>query len=68
MTQETIIPESTGEKLTKMLKKEIKGRKFFIAFALLAIVLIAGYAVGYQSGYHDALIQFKIIEPMIYKV
>lgn len=61
MTQDVLIPESIGEKIVKGFKRETKSRKLIIAASLLAVCIIAGYAVGYNQGYHDALVQFNII-------
>jgi hypothetical protein len=59
--QETIIPETTGQRIVKALKKQSRSRKTLVAAGLLFIVLIAGYSVGYNSGYHQALVDFEII-------
>lgn len=68
MSQETITPESACEKLTKMLKREVKSRKLIAAIGLIAIALAAGYFCGYQQGYHEALIDFKLIEATVLRV
>jgi hypothetical protein len=59
--QETIIPESIGEKIVRGFKRETKSRKLFIAVSLLALCILAGYAFGYTEGYHSALVDFEII-------
>jgi ABC-type dipeptide/oligopeptide/nickel transport system permease subunit len=60
--QKTIIPETIGQKIVKGLKNKSKERKLIIAISILAIILVAGYATGYISGYHQALIDFNIIQ------
>jgi hypothetical protein len=64
--QTTIIPESTGQKIVRCFKKEAKSRKVIIAMVLLAICIVAGYSVGYNEGYHTALIDFKIITGSVF--
>ena len=68
MTQKTITEESIANKISRMLKKEIKSRKFIYVMMILAIALGAGYFVGYTLGYHDALVDFNIIQATIYRV
>jgi len=66
--QTTIIPELTGEKIVKRLKRQAKDKKLILAVMILGFVLIGGYATGYISGYHQALIDFKIIAGSVFTV
>jgi hypothetical protein len=59
--QKTIIPESTAEKIIKGIKRQSKSRKMLAAISIIFLVLIAGYMTGYNSGYHQALLDFNII-------
>jgi hypothetical protein len=68
MTQETIIPETIAEKIVKGFKRESRSRKLFIAVGLLTLCIIAGFAVGYNDGYHQALIDFGHITGQVIRL
>jgi hypothetical protein len=59
--QKTIIPETTGERIVKGLKRQSKESKTMVELLLLLILLASGCAVGYSMGYHQALLDFNII-------
>lgn len=68
MEQKTIIPETTGEKIVKSMKKRAKEKKFLLAVSLLLIFGILGYSLGYMQGYHEALIDFNIIVGQVFRL
>lgn len=53
--------EACKAELKAIYEKKAKNKKTWLMFMLIMVALFVGLLIGAQSGYHQALVDFKII-------